>query len=164
MNVNLTDNKPKVILAKTNLVDKPYFLLALFNQTLYFYLFTRTKTIVLSKVIDDSELASYLNSNNLFTVIVNKNKVVLYKNTEIIASFQGVLGTFKNYQYASLKNYIQLSMLRTICSNLNLGDISLEEYIQEVTDNQDRYVKDIVAVQGCLSPEDVYYINILMNS
>lgn len=164
MNVNLTDNKPKVILAKTNLVDKPYFLLALFNQTLYFYLFTRTKTIVLSKVIDDSELASYLNSNNLFTVIVSKNKVILYKNTEIIASFQGVLGTFKNYKYASLKNYIQLNMLRTICSNLNLGDISLEEYVQEVIDNQDRYVKDIVAVQGCLSPEDVYYINILMNS
>lgn len=164
MNVNLTDNKPKVILAKTNLVDKPHFMFALFEQTLYFCLFTRSKTIILSKAIDDSELASYLNGTNLFTVVKTKSKIALYKNTEIIASYQGIFGTFRNYKYASLKNYIQLDMLRTICGNLDLGDISLEEYIQEVQDNQGRYVRDILAVKGSLNSEDIFYVNTLMNS
>ena len=164
MNVDLKDNKSKIVLAKTNLVDRPYFVFALFNQTLYFYLFTKLKTIVLSKIIEDSELISYLNGVNLFTVIVNKSRVTLYKGTDVIADFRGFLGTFKDYSYCSLKNYIQTSMLRDICSNLDLKDVSLDSYVKEVESNQGRYIKDIVAFQGSMTLEDIYYINILMNS
>ena len=164
MNVELKDNKPKIILAKTNLVDRPYFLFALFNQTIYFYIFTKLKTITLSKKIENSELVSYLNNVNLFTVTINKSKVTLYKGTDIIATFQGFLGTFKNYKYCSLKNCIQTSMLKNICSNLNLKDIPLDDYVKEVEDNQGRYIRDILAVQGSMTLEDIYYVNILMNS
>lgn len=164
MNVELKNNKPKIVLAKTNLVDRPYFLFALLNQTIYFYLFTKLKTIILSKVIEDSELVSYLNGVNLFTVTISKSKVILYRGTEVIATFQGFLGTFKNYKYCSLKNYIQTSMLRNICGNLDLRDVPLDDYVQEVENNQGRYIRDILAVQGCMTPEDVYYVNILMSN
>ena len=164
MNVELKNNKPKIVLAKTNLVDRPYFLFALLNQTIYFYLFTKLKTVILSKVIEDSELVSYLNGANLFTVTISKSKVILYKGTEIIATFQGFLGTFKNYKYCSLKNYIQTSMLRDICGNLDLRDVPLDDYVQEVENNQGRYIRDILAVQGCMTPEDIYYVNILMSN
>ena len=55
-------------------------------------------------------------------------------------------------------------MLKNICSNLNLKDIPLDDYVKEVEDNQGRYIRDILAVQGSMTLEDIYYVNILMNS
>lgn len=164
MNVDLVDRKPKVLLAKTNLTDKPYLLLAFFDSTIYFYLFTKTKTIVLSKIVSDEEIASYLSGPLLLTVALQGNKMVLYKGTEVLASFQGMFGTFRNAKYASLTNFIQTSALKNICSNLNLSDISLDEYVAEIEDNKGRYIKNILAVEGFLTEEELYYINILMNS
>ena len=167
MNVDLKDNKSKMLLAKTNLSDKPYFLFAFLNKTIYFFLYTKSKFITLSKVVDDSELASYLSEPSLFTVVVTKNKMVLYRGVKELASFKGMFGTFRNYQYASLKNYIQADALKTICSTLVLDlpeEMTLDQYVEEVEGNTGRYIKDILAIQGSLSLEDIYYINTLMNS
>lgn len=162
MKVDLHDRNDKILLAKTNLINKPYFLLALFNETLYFYLFTRTKTIILSKVITDREFPSYLSKPALLTVIMKDNKLTLYKDTKELTSFQGVFGTFRSYQHAFLANYIQTDALIDICSNLEL-QMPVEDYVEMVEEHQGRYIKDIVVVEGPLKPDEIYYINMLLN-
>ena len=167
MNIALTNNKPKMLLAKTNLSDRPYFLFAYLDQTLYFFIYTKTKFITLSKVIEDSELASYLNGTSLYTMTISKNKIILYRGVTEIAKFEGMLGTFRNHEYSSIENYIQASALKTICSTiaLNLPEgVTLDEYVAEVEENKGRYVRDLLVIDGTLSLEDIYYINILMST
>ena len=165
MNVSLKDITSKVLLAKTNLTDRPYFLLAFLNSTIYFIFFTKSKSIVLSKELSEDEIVSYLSNPILLSVVLKGNKVCLYNRTTLIASFQGIFGEFRNYHHSSITNFIQYQALYDICSSLNLGNIdNLEEYVKEVEGNQGRYIKNILAVQGALTEEELYFISILMNA
>lgn len=165
MSTLIGDSKPKIILTKTNLANKPYFLFAFLNKTIYFFLYTKSKLITLSKELNETEIVSYLSEPSLFTVIKTKNKISLYKETEEIASYKGMFGTFKNYRQSSLKNYIQTNTLRDILSSLNLPkDVTLDEYVAEIQKNTGKYVKNILAIQGGISSEDIYYINTLIGS
>ena len=165
VNVDMEDNKPKILLAKTNLIDKPYFLLALLNRTLYFIINTNSKTITLSKAITDEELVSYLGNPVLLSLIIKGNSMKFYKGTDLIASFQGIFGEFKDFKFSTLRNTIQADTLRRICTDLGIGRIyDLNEYVQETLDNENRYVKNILAIQGALNINDIYYMNMLMNA
>ena len=76
-----------------------------------------------------------------------------------------MFGTFKNYSQSSLKNYIQTNTLNDILSSLNLPkDVTLDEYVAEIQKNTGKYVKNILAIQGEISSEDIYYINTLIGS
>ena len=165
VSVNIQDNKPKILLAKTNLINKPYFLLALLNKTLYFIITTSSRSIILSKAISEEDIVSYLGSSILLTIIIKGNKIQMYKGTELITDFQGVLGDFKNPEYAFLTNFVQSEALKEICLDLNLGRLyNIDEYVEETLNNENRYVKRVLVIQGALNLEDIYYINSLLNA
>ena len=89
----------------------------------------------------------------------------MYKGTELITDFQGVLGDFKNPEYAFLTNFVQSEALKEICLDLNLGRLyNIDEYVEETLNNENRYVKRVLVIQGALNLEDIYYINSLLNA
>ena len=160
--VDLKDKEDKILLAKTTLTDKPYFLLSMLNQTLYFHIFTRTKTIILSKDITDEEMAAYLRKPIVLTIVIQGNKIILYNDTEVLTEFQGIFGTFRNHLHSFFTNYIQTDVLTDICSTMNLV-ISVEAFVEGVEENQGNYIKDILVIEGPLTLEEIHYINLLLN-
>ena len=60
---------------------------------------------------------------------------------------------------------VPTSLLQSLCSEVaDLGDLSLEEYIEKVKNNQGKYIQNIIGIQGVLNSNDLYYITNLTDT
>ena len=164
--VFLKNESPKVLLAKTDLENNPYFILTYFNRILSFTLYTEDNQFTLQKKVEINEAASYHKEPITLSITLDKSRnLKLYKNNELISQFDGIPGTFKNASSTFLTNFIQESVLREICNTPTiLENLTLEEFITNVNNNQGRYIQNIIATQGVISSDDLYYINNLMDT
>lgn len=164
--VNLKNSSsPKVILAKTDLINNPYFTLTYFNKSLAFSLYMEELMFTVQKTIPDEELSEYQADSILITIVLDKNKnLKLYKNNELIDSFNGVFGTFKESSSYFLTNYLQDEVLTSICENMYIPDFTTEEYVELIKNNTGKYTENIIAIQGVIDEDDLYYINNLMDT
>ena len=46
----------------------------------------------------------------------------------------------------------------------NMNNLTLEEFIEKVKDNKGKYIQNIIAIQGVINSDDIYYINNLMDT
>ena len=91
-------------------------------------------------------------------------KEKLYKNNELIDSFNGVFGTFKESSSYFLTNYLQDEVLTSICENVYIPDFTTEEYVELIKNNTGKYTENVIAIQGVIDENDLYYINNLMDT
>ena len=166
MKINLKNSSdPKVILAKTDLINNPYFTLTYFNKNLAFSLYMEELMFTVQKTIPDEELSEYQADSVLITIVLDKNKnLKLYKNNELIDSFSGIFGTFKEASSYFLTNHLQDDVLTSICENIYVPDTTTEEYVELIQSNIGKYTENIIAIQGVLNEDDLYYINNLMDT
>ena len=156
----------KVILAKADSNGSPYFLLAVLNRVIYFFIFTNEKTITLSKAINETNIGSHLEKYLLFNIITEGNKIAFYIDGEKVDEFEGIFGDPKDYRYNPLTNYVSTSVLKNLCEELEIdtGSISMDDYVAQIEANQGRYVKDIIGIQGALSNAEMRYVDMLINN
>lgn len=164
--VNLKNSSsPKVILAKTDLVNNPYFTLTYFNRTLAFSLYMEDQMFTVKKVVADEELSEYQEDSILLTITLDENKILkLYKNNELIDSFNGIFGTFKEASSYFLTNHLQDEVLTSIFENMHIPDFTTEEYVELIKSNTGKYTENVITVQGVIDEDDLYYINNLMDT
>ena len=157
---HLKDEKSKLLLSKTNLINDPYFNILFADKTLYIILNNIEKTIVISKEISDEEISFYVENPILISLIKEGTKFALYKNEELIAEFNGIFGNPYEYPNYYLCNHAQYSDLVKICNEVSLP----KSNIDIIQDNYDRYVEEIIFIKGALSKEELKYINLLMGT
>lgn len=157
---NLKDSKSKLILAKTNLINEPYFTLLFADQNIHLILNNVEKTIVLSKEISDKELPFFTGAPILLSLIKKGNNFALYRNEELVVEFSGMFGTPHEYVSYFLCNYIQQSELLKIQEELSIPRYA----INEIQENYDKYVDNVIFMDGALNSEDLKYVNLLMGT
>lgn len=165
--VNLKDAEPKILLAKTNMLGDPYFVLSFLNQTLKFTIYLENgETVSLLKEIPRDDLASFIREPVLISVILDYDQnFSLYRNNELLDIYEGLSGPYKDYSQYSLTNSITDNLLTELCREVtDYGDFTFDEYVTKVKENQGRYVQNIVGITGTLNSNDLYYINNLMDT
>ena len=164
--VDISDAEPRILLAKTDLIGNPYFILSYLGRTLYFSLYMEDEIFTLSKKIEYDEMSLYIQEPILLTIVLKSDLTFsLYRNNDLIDEIEGIFGTFKNASPYFLTNTVQDSVLESICEDLpDLGELTLEEYMTLVKNNQGRYVQNIIAIKGSLKKDDLYYITNLTDT
>ena len=146
MKVALENATSKVIFYKSDLLEDIYCSLTFFDQTLSFSLMSEYGPITVSKNLSVEEYSSYINEPIMLTVTFTPQYdgwgyLQMYKNNEPITEST----------YMKLKSIVDPSIF--ILSN----------YIKS-TENEGRYLQDLVVIKGVISEEDLKYINNLFDT
>ena len=145
MKVSLVDMEDKVLLVKRSPYDDLNFILKLQDQKISFLLYSEEGVVELSKELDVTEYDAYERTPILITVIFNGNfvspKFEMYKNNELISTYEGSIGEFITVENPKLYNYMD-----------------------EGTENPKIYVSDIILIEGVITQKDLYYINNLLDT
>lgn len=163
--VKLINTEPKILLAKTDLIGEPYLTFTYFNKTLTFTLYMEDKSFYVSKELTDKEISKYQKEPILLSAILDKSKnLSFYLNNQLLGQFLNIFGNYKNASPYFLTNSLQDEELIKICSSLNTGNLTLNQYVEKIKENQGRYVENIIITEGALSTSDLFYVNCLMDT
>jgi hypothetical protein len=144
--VFLEDAKGKLLLAKLSPVGDPYFLLSFEgeSQEIKFILNTQTQAITLSKKLQTDELASYVESPILLSVILK---------------VEDGLHTFSLYKNNDLIDQVSLG----VEGFLDASNSYLTNYLSDPAESK-IHVSDIIVVEGTLDTEQLYYVTNLTDT
>ena len=166
--VHLKDSQPKVLLAKSDLTNTPYFYLTFINEKITFNLHTSSGDIQLVKVLETNEVYAYEDDPFLLTVkLINNNGnyvLNMYHNNTLVATTQGYSSDFGNPTDTFLTNYLPTPVLTSICAGEYTGTKTMAEFVESIQDNTNMYVSDILVIDGAITDDDLYYITNLTDT
>ena len=176
--VDLKGISSKILLAKTNLLvpseatltneSNPYFLLSYIKQNLALTIYTNEKAYVISKYLDSNELAAYQGDSILLTFsFENINDIYtikMYRNNEIISELRTGLNQMQEASDSFLTNYVQDEIVENICAQYEEDPEELAKLVEEIKSNTDKYVQDIIVLEGAITSDNLYYITNLTDT
>jgi len=143
--VYIKNSYDKLLLAKSNLINKLYFTLEMQSQAIIFTLYlTDGSTIVLKKQLDLTSLKDFEEEPIMLTISMKRD----YTS-----------GIFTMYRNGNIIN----NNIRSIENLPIASEYSLSNYISS-TENPQRYVSDIVIVGKDITPEELFIINNLFDT
>lgn len=173
MKVDLRDVSSKLIFAKTMLSGELYCSLSFIDKVLSFIIYTENGNIKLSKKVELNDIAKYTETSFLLSVIATKDLITMYRGNEEIAKYSSPYVARDGAPTYTLANYIQAdvvngnnNILKSIChetTGINY-EPKLVELTQKTLANTENYLKDMIVIEGVLTPNNLYYITNLTDT